>query len=327
MSSTNNNTNTNACKKQYMFAFDMDGTLLNTKSQVSEKTADYLKQLAQEHGHMVTIVSGRACNRITMHAHNLPPSFYVIAFNGAITGRHHHNHQHNSDDNKTNELLAVSQVMHYKRLPRVAVTAALQVMKQDGATFIMYKGDQFLFNSQAPNYSPEQVQHMKDIGLSVTVVDFVQDILHEDNDNSNYANHISKITFNKQFNAHLPHFSVDWLKQQLIAQCGDIFDKHCELIVMDSSVELVPKGVNKYEALKQLCSEINHPWQQTVVFGDDGNDVEMLEGAHLSISPSNAHQMAKAKAKHVSHLSNDQDWIVHEISKVIAGEHEAAVKL
>lgn len=63
--------------------------------------------------------------------------------------------------------------------------------------------------------------------------------------------------------------------------------------------ELTEKSVNKAAALHRLCSILEVDKNQVVVFGDGGNDLELLEQFPHSYAPKNANYEAKVRAKKV----------------------------
>lgn len=61
-------------------------------------------------------------------------------------------------------------------------------------------------------------------------------------------------------------------------------------------IEIVKKGINKSSVLKQLKDIENVMHEHTYGFGDSGNDVELLEYAHVGVAMENGNDKAKAAA-------------------------------
>lgn len=71
-------------------------------------------------------------------------------------------------------------------------------------------------------------------------------------------------------------------------------------------INMTPKGWNKGEAVKLLCHELGIGLDQAVVFGDGGNDVEMLASVPNSVAVAAAAPEAKAAARwHVGAVEDD----------------------
>ena len=69
--------------KPYIIALDMDGTLLNSKKEISFKTALYLKKLSKQ-GHKIIISSGRPKRSIERYYNQLKLNTPVIGYNGEL---------------------------------------------------------------------------------------------------------------------------------------------------------------------------------------------------------------------------------------------------
>ena len=78
---------------------------------------------------------------------------------------------------------------------------------------------------------------------------------------------------------------------------------------------LHPLG-DKANALKILCEYLNISHQDTTVFGDGLNDIEMFKLAGTSVAVSNALDSLKKEASIISKLSNDEDAVVKYLQSI-----------
>lgn len=78
-----------------------------------------------------------------------------------------------------------------------------------------------------------------------------------------------------------------------------------------------PLGVNKGSGLRDLAKVLGISTTATIAFGDWLNDLALFRTAGLAIAPVNAVPEVKVQAGIVSTLSNDQDFIVFEIEKLL----------
>lgn len=77
---------------------------------------------------------------------------------------------------------------------------------------------------------------------------------------------------------------------------------------------ILSDSASKLNAFKRLCELWNVPLNQTVMFGDDLNDVELLRAAGISVAVANAGDEAtQAAAERCA--SNDDDGVAHWIVK------------
>ncbi|PZP46585.1 MAG: HAD family hydrolase [Pseudopedobacter saltans] len=82
-------------------------------------------------------------------------------------------------------------------------------------------------------------------------------------------------------------------------------------------LDMMPKGANKGEALKKLQQALDITSEQTLVFGDYMNDIEMLQDAKYSYAMKNAHPIVQKVANYVTHYSNDEEGVTKEIKKLV----------
>ena len=77
-------------------------------------------------------------------------------------------------------------------------------------------------------------------------------------------------------------------------------------------VDIVGKDVNKGMAVRKLMEKLGAGYDETMVFGDYLNDLEMMDCCKYSFAMENAHPLLK-KAAHCIAPSNDDNGVVHEI--------------
>ncbi|MGN0771300.1 MAG: Cof-type HAD-IIB family hydrolase [Christensenellales bacterium] len=77
-------------------------------------------------------------------------------------------------------------------------------------------------------------------------------------------------------------------------------------------VEFLPVGINKGNAVKEVCKMHGWSLDEVIAIGDSENDISMIETAGLGIATANAFEITKSKADFVS-VSNDDDAIAQII--------------
>ena len=85
----------------------------------------------------------------------------------------------------------------------------------------------------------------------------------------------------------------------------------------DHVIELTARGVSKAEALLWLSGRLGWKKEETAVFGDGGNDIEMLELFPNSFAPANASEEARRAASQV--VSSCEEYGVVEKMRELAG--------
>ncbi len=77
-----------------------------------------------------------------------------------------------------------------------------------------------------------------------------------------------------------------------------------------NNIEIVPEGVNKARSLKYLCKNLGLDLNNLMSFGDNNNDIEMIEESKVGVAMSNATNELKQKADFITDYDNDHDGIM-----------------
>src|SRR5699024_11099998 len=91
-------------------------------------------------------------------------------------------------------------------------------------------------------------------------------------------------------------------------------DQHAELIEHRTwgapwnIIEIVRKGMNKAVGLKKIANHYNIPQERIIAFGDEDNDLEMIDFAGVDVAMSNAIDELKSIANYVTD-TNVEDGI------------------
>lgn len=96
--------------------------------------------------------------------------------------------------------------------------------------------------------------------------------------------------------------------------------KHLEIV--DSSkynIEITRKGVSKGKAVAMLASLYNLKREEIIAIGDSANDLSMIEYAGLGIAMGNAVDIVKQRADYITD-SNDEDGVANAINKFVLGD-------
>lgn len=82
-------------------------------------------------------------------------------------------------------------------------------------------------------------------------------------------------------------------------------------------VEIVSKGLNKGNALRQMAALLHVPLENTVAAGDAQNDLPMIQAAHIGVCMRNGCKECKEAADYVTVRDNNSDGIAEMIEKFI----------
>lgn len=82
----------------------------------------------------------------------------------------------------------------------------------------------------------------------------------------------------------------------------------------DKLLEIMIKGINKAEAVRRLCEFWNVSIENAIAFGDNYNDIEMLEAVGLGVVMGNAPEEIRRRFAEVT-LDNNHDGIAAALKK------------
>ena len=83
----------------------------------------------------------------------------------------------------------------------------------------------------------------------------------------------------------------------------------------DILIEIMEQGINKAQAVKQLCQLWNIPIQKAVAFGDQYNDLDMLLEVGYGWAMGNAPKEIKKQVKYAT-LDNNHDGIHYALNNM-----------
>lgn len=257
--------------EKHLIALDLDGTLLKDDKTISKKTKKVLSK-AREEGHIVMIATGRPYRSSEQYYHELELDTPIVNFNGAFM-----HHPLDSSWGAFHEPLDV-------KVAKEIVEACRSFHFHNIIAEVI---DDVYFH-----YHDEKLLDIFSMGNpKVTTGDL-----------RNYLNDSPT--------SLLIHTEEDQLKQ--IRQ--HLSDVHAEVIDHRSwaapwhVIEIIKTGLSKAVGLKKAAEYFNIPAERIIAFGDEDNDLEMLEYAGRGVAMGNAIDKVKNIANEVT-LTNEEDGI------------------
>ena len=101
-----------------------------------------------------------------------------------------------------------------------------------------------------------------------------------------------------------------------------IAENHPDLIATSSlknNLEINNAAANKGAALRALTDYMGLSTENTMAFGDGGNDLPLLRAAGVAVAMGNSLQILKDEADFVT-LTHDQSGVAHIVDKLLDGE-------
>lgn len=266
--------------KYKLLVLDLDGTLTNTRKEVTEHTRTTLIK-AQEQGLKIVLASGRPTYGIAPLANLLQLDKYegyVLSYNGGEI-----------IDWKTGELL-------YKNLLDPEVLPYLyQCANDNHFAIVTYDGEYVLTEY------PDDEYVLKEALLNVMKIKKVDNFL-------------------KAVQHPIAKCLIVGEPTRLAVLEKEMYNHlHDRMGVFRSEpyfLELVPKGIDKAQSLAVLLKEIGMTKDEMIAVGDGFNDLSMIKYAGLGVAMSNAQEVVKENANFIT-LSNEEDGVAHVVEKFI----------
>lgn len=259
--------------KQHLIALDLDGTLLSDDKIISEKNKKALR-MAMDDGHIVVIATGRPHRASIQYYHELGLKTPMVNFNGALI--------HHPEDNKWDVL--------HNPMPRRTALSIVQTC----------------YDLDVQNVLAEV---MDNVYLDKYDQDLI-DIFYQTKDDTPFVIGSLKSKLNEDPTSLLIH-----PKEEHITTLREHLDEfHAEVIEHRkwgapwNVIEIVKKGINKAVGLRKIAHYYQIPEDRIIAFGDEDNDLEMIDYAGVGVAMGNAIDPLKSIAKHVT-ATNEESGI------------------
>ncbi len=268
-----------------LLACDIDGTIMDNKNKLSERTKRALEGVSRT-GIKLVIATGRSFNAIDPNLINIPGVEYAIVSNGAsIYDVKTKNSIYND------ELSLDSAISIVKTAIEFDVCVAVFVGPNAYTTKKIYK------NPRAYGVKPHMLEYFKGTRIPVDdIIEFLQEKQQS----------VGKIFILLNENVY---------KSQMI----DEFKKHKGIFVTSSGVnniEIVKQSVDKSTALSFLSEKLNIDRKHIMAAGDSPNDIGMLKFAGLRVVMGNGFEEVKEIADIIAD-TNDNDGLAKVLEKYL----------
>lgn len=144
--------------------------------------------------------------------------------------------------------------------------------------------------------------------------------------NKLYSNYDANETFkNTQFTKiNLENFNynnitkllVDLSSIEDINKFSNSIPNDCNLLITDNSTlgQIMAKGVSKLSAIEFILNKLDTTLDKVIFFGDDINDIELIQHCGIGVAMGNAHSSVKSASKYITE-SNENDGIASFLNR------------
>lgn len=261
-----------------LISLDCDGTLLNSKKEITEKTINAIRQ-AERMGIKIVLASARPFYRLKPYLSQLgllTSDQYTIAFNGGLV-------LNNTEDD----------IIFSKAFSKDQVLELVKIGEEFNTQIFIYTRNEIISNINDEKYKKKNPD-VNFIVANLEDIEFTND-------------EVFKLVY-----VNTPEETLK-LRTELPR---DLHERYEISSSVPQFVEFVEKGISKSHALKLIGERAGILSSEVIAFGDQDNDLQMFEFAGYSVAMGNSCDEIKYKADFVT-VSNDEDGVAHAIEKLI----------
>lgn len=287
-----------------LIAIDLDGTMLDTYGEISQKTKRVLNKAMQK-GAKVIIASGRTIDSIKTIAEEISSDKYIIAGNGSIIY-----------DIKQNN------VIYEKYIPKSKALNLIQICEDNNISYSVYTNKTIVADSLKYNilyYYKQNLKKEASKKTSITIVPKIYDYI-KNMENEKVMKIFICDKHQSVFNSIMRKFSefddievldVSHMSRKVIQNGSE------EVSIEYFYTEITEKNVDKWYALEYLIDKLHIDKKDIIAIGDNANDIKMIKQAELGIAMKGSSPKVKKIANYVTEYDNNHDGAARAIEKFL----------
>ena len=262
---------------------DLDGTLLNDYKEITPGNSSAISK-ALLAGHKIIINTGRPLVSAIKQAQALHldgAGCYLAAYNGGVL----YDMEHRS---------VISKVS----IPVELVKLTFEEANRRNIHIQTYSDTRVLVEPRCDDNEIKRYCELMD--MTYQVIPNIHELAQEP---------VKMLLINYQDPSSLEGFRM-WINSWADAQLDAFFS-------CNEYVEIVPKGLNKGNALRQMAALLHVPMENTVAAGDAQNDLPMIQAAYIGVCMCNGCRECKEASDYITIRDNNSDGIAEVIEKFI----------
>lgn len=264
---------------QKLIAIDLDGTTLNAQSLITKRTEDVLHK-AMEAGHIVSIATGRPYRMSEQFYQQLQLASPMVNFNGALV-------------HLPNQTWPFESEHSINRDIAFSILEKKQDLKLD---FVAAENRESFYVDRIEGIEPRF---------------FATEKISTDNLFKNLTSNPTSLLLKTQ------HQYAASVAEQLMATFHDEIDVRT-WGGPNAILEVVPKGVQKAMGVDIIAHSFAISSKNIIAFGDEHNDVELLDYAGWGVAMKNGTDQLKQVANDITSLTNDEDGLADYLERYLA---------
>ncbi|MBO0470040.1 Cof-type HAD-IIB family hydrolase [Enterococcus sp. DIV0242_7C1] len=264
-----------------LVAIDLDGTLLDSKKEISSRNKAVLAQ-AKAAGVKVVLCTGRPLAAIEGYLETLDlrdNGDYSITFNGGLVQK-----------NDTGEIIEKNPMpledIHVLHGLAETLNVPLDILSDGIVLQLPVSKEYTSLYSQLNNL------------LTFEPVELVD------------------LTAERIYNKAVVAIDEDYLDEQIKKIPSEFYDKYEVIKTRSNLLEFMPKGITKAYGISLLAKDLAIEQEEIMTIGDEENDLPMIEYAGLGVAMENAVPRVKELADVITD-TNDNDGVAKAIEKFV----------
>ncbi|MFC6201695.1 Cof-type HAD-IIB family hydrolase [Lactiplantibacillus nangangensis] len=258
-----------------LIALDLDGTTLNADSKLNQPTIQTMQRL-QAAGHVVSIITGRSYQGSQAIYDGLQLTSPMINFNGSL-GHLPHQEWASEYQFTLNKAIVLALVKYREQLGINEIIAENKNSTMTAGQDLI-AGKFFPEIANSPRLTPETLTRNPNSLVLLVQLDKRSAI-------------------------------IDWINDRF----GDLVDVGV-WGGPNAILEITSKGVHKAKGVAYLADYFKISRENIIAFGDEHNDLEMLQYAGLGVAMHNGTTAIKAAADDVTPYDNDQNGVARYLN-------------
>ena len=272
-----------------LYVSDLDGTLLDDNSQLSVGTIDTLNRIIGEQGGLFTVATARTPATVVPLMQQVHTTLPFIVIGGAAMWNP-----------------VTSTYERTRGISQATINAVADVFDRYGLYPFIYRRHGSMLHTH--HCGPLSVQEERFVAARQNLP--LKRFLLDDND-YRHSDDEALLIFSMNKYAILKALANDLLA---VNGCS-VMVYHDNFDPSEGYLEIFTAGTSKAGAIHQLAHEVGA--QRIVVFGDNRNDIAMMQDADHSVAVDNAFPEVKAAASEVIGM-NTADSVAHWIEQDLA---------
>lgn len=261
-----------------MICLDIDGTLLNSKHQITDEVKRAINVAVNEKNIPVILVSARMPKGITFLQRELEIEQPIICYSGALIL--------DKDNNVlSKEFISVSNLEEVYKLT-----------KNHNIHMSLYKDNEWYIEEM--DYWAKQESEITNIIPRITDFNELMQVWREEGAGPNKILCMAN-----------PE-EISFIKENIHDNSLNIYPSK------PTYLEIMPGKASKTSAINCLQKKFNVDKTEIIAMGDNYNDIDMIEYAGLGIAMGNAPEDVKKHADYVT-STNDEDGVAEALKKYI----------